>query len=235
MRYPSRFVICLPLLLLPALTVPALAQVEAAEQAVLILSRAKSIDSRCNILSASERSELTRYTARAEIAAASQVSASAARAANDAGAAQAKSAGCSAQASADVRETLVAARTAIAAIDAREPKRQKIEAAPEKPVRTKREPVEGDELIAVPRGNLKSYASSVRGYYVERRCRHLPDADARRYWNAIVRFHKSVVRAHGASRVAPVMRDAERAASRVACGNATLALVKQGFAQSLRR
>lgn len=235
MRNPSRFVICLPLLLLPALTAPALAQVEAAEQAVLILARAKSIDSRCNILSASERSELTRYTARAEIAAASQVSASAARAANDAGAAQAKLAGCSAQASADVRETLIAARTAIAAIDVREPKRRKTEAAPEKPVRIKREPVEGDEVIEVPRGNLKSYASSVRGYYVERRCRHLPDSDAKRYWNAIVRFHKSVVRTHGASRVAPVMRDAERAASRGTCGNATLALVKQGFAQSLRR
>lgn len=235
MRYPSRFYLCLPLVVLAALTERAVAQVEAAEQAVLILARARSIDSRCNILSAGERSELTRYAARAEIAAASQVSAAAARAATDAGAAQAKSAGCSEQASADVRETLVAARTAIAAIDAREPKRRTAEATPESQASARREPVEGDVVVEVPRGNLKIYASSVRGYYVERRCRHLKDSDAKRYWQAIVRFHKSVVRAHGASRVAPVMRDAERAAGRGACGSATLALVRKGFAESQNR
>ena len=69
--------VTLPLMVLPATAFavkPALAST-AAEEAVRILSRAKAADRQCDILSSSERSELSRYTARAEVAAASQSSA----------------------------------------------------------------------------------------------------------------------------------------------------------------
>lgn len=229
MRYLNRFLITLPLLLMPLPLViassPASAAGTAAQEAVRILSRARTADSRCQFLSRQERAELGRYTARAEIAAASQISAAAAKAAAAAGRSEGKSAACSEDTRADVRETLQAAREAIAASN---PPRRKTGAA-------QTTDGEDEDLKKQRPVRLDHYRSVVTAYYVERRCRHLSKPQADRFWRAIVRIHKSTVLHSGAGAVSRVMRRAERAAGSVSCGHDSTVMVKAGFAESVNR
>lgn len=114
----SRYLITLPVMLLPLVAAgarPGLADAAGVEQAVEILARAKAADSRCHILSEGERDELGRYAARAEIAAASRISVTAARTARSRGDAAGSAADCGATVATDVRDTLAAAREAITA------------------------------------------------------------------------------------------------------------------------
>ncbi len=228
----SRLLITLPLLGLPMAGVaikPALAAGVAAEEAVRILSRARTADTRCTFLSAAERSELSRYTARAEIAVANQVSPGSAKAAAAAGSAQGRSGACSPDLKADVLETLGAAREAVAAAHQAEPvstakspsrkpaaKGQRAMASPGKPRRLTGE-------------SLNRYGRVVKAYYLERECRSLSKSQAAVFWKNIVRLHKQVVASNGAGAVAPVMRGAERQASGSSCGGKVRAIIASGY------
>jgi len=218
----SRYLITLPVMLLPLVAAgarPGLADAAGVEQGVEILARAKAADSRCHILSEGERDELGRYAARAEIAAASRISVTAARTARSRGDAAGSAADCGATVATDVRDTLAAAREAIAA-HGRKP-RPEISAATAASVADRGPPA------GAP--GLARYGRLAEAYYVERRCRHLSRGDADRFWRAIVRMHKLVLVSNGTAAVAPVLRRAERQSHSPGCGEATYAEVKAGF------
>ena len=56
-----------------------------------------------------------------------------------------------------------------------------------------------------------------------------------RYWKAIGRLHRATVAKNGAASVAPLLRQAERSAGKLSCGGGSLAMVKAGFADTVRR
>ena len=218
----TRFLITIPVILLTPLAAglrPALAEGAPAQQAVEILARAKAADNHCHVLSAAERDELGRYSARAEIAAASQVSVEAAQSARQRGETAGVSSGCSSVTEADIRETLVAAREAVAAGGSGNSRQ-----------RTRRiEPVSAAPQKSA--NDLARYGHLVEAYYLERQCRSLPKPQADRFWRAIVQLHRATVARNGARTVAPVMNRAERQARDSRCGSATLARIQDGYAE----
>lgn len=236
-----RTLITLPLLALGLALVSAghaAANGKAAEEAVRLLSKARAADQRCNYLSGAERSELSRFTARAELAAASQSGPKAARQAGMAGATEGAVAACGPALQADVRETYEAARAAMAqaaildrakaAPPAARPARQK----PAKTAAAEPGPASGGHK---PNASLAFYERAVRAYYLERECRSLPKASAGRFWEAIVRLHKVAVAANGAGRVAPVMHNAERRARASSCGGRAMAEIRRGYDEIVSR
>ncbi len=227
-----RLLIAVPLLVLPLAGLvmqPAAASGVAAEEAVRILSKARTADKRCKILSAAERSELSRYAARAEIAAANQVSPKAATGAAASGAALGQSGTCSPDLAADVRETLTAARDAVAAAGPAEP-RAAAAPPPKKPAMAAKRKMETPERPRrVTGGGLTRYARIVKAYYLERQCRSLSKPQASAFWKGIVRLHKQVVASNGAGAVAPVMRSAERQANGSSCGGKAQAMILSGY------
>ena len=234
----SRLLVTLPLLAMPLgmLTVnPAKATDTAAEEAVRILTRARGADQQCRYLSSAERNELSRYTVRAEIAAASQAPRAAARAASAAGLSDGKSATCSKDTEADVRETLVAAREAVAAARADEAKSERVNSKPVKSMTAMAEDNDGDENRKLKGSSLGQYTRVVRAYYLERECRSLSRGEADRFWNGVVKLHKSAVRANGASAVARVMASAERRANGSSCGRSAQVQIRKGYNQVLSR
>ena len=197
---------------------PALAA-SASEEAVRILSRARAIDSRCSYLAASERNELQRYHARAEIAATSQISADAAKAANAGGKSESGGVACSPDAEADVRETLDAARQAI---------------ADTKHVAVAPVPLSRKRSEAAPSGgSLGFYARTVRAYYLERECKSLGRADGDRFWRRIVDLHNSTVAANGKRAVAKVMANARNNAAGTSCSRNITAQIRRGYDEIL--
>ena len=218
----ARLLITVPLMALP-LTMLSVSHAKAAgvaEEAVLLLSKARAADGNCNYLSSPERTE---------IAAASQSGAGAAKAAVSTGMAQGKAAPCSADLQADVRETLAAAREAAAS--ARE------HAEPSnKPVVARAETSDdGQAKMRGKAGGLQFYKRAVQAYYLERECRSLSNVQAKRFWAGIVRLHKVTVAANGAAAVAPVMRGAERRARSSSCGNRAMAEIRHGYETTVSR
>jgi hypothetical protein len=223
-------IVTLPLLTV-ALSVtaikPAVAAQGAAAEAVRILSRAHAADRKCSYLSPAERGELSRYTERAEIAAASQSSAAAAKSASKAGKAEGAKGRCSADLEADVRETLIAAREAVASVGSSVP-------SPKTSIKPQRNAVQGESDGGSGRltgKGLKLYAQVVRAYYLERKCRSLPRGDANRFWKGVVALHKSTVAANGVKSVAQVMRNAEAGASGSSCGGKARGQIVSGYAR----
>ena len=235
-----RTLITLPLLGL-ALTLMqaghAAAAGKAAEEAVQMLSKARVADQRCDYLSGSERAELSRFTARAELAAASQSSPAAARAAVGAGTTQGKAAVCSPELRADVRETYEAARAAMAQASAAERQQPATAPAPSKPKTVRQAKAPRGDMESKPRSSasLNRYERIVRAYYLERECRSLSKAAAGRFWQGVARLHRATVAANGASRVAPLMNGAERRARGSSCGARAMAEIRQGYDEVLSR
>ncbi len=211
--------VTLPLVVLPAAVLaasPARASGSPALEAVSILSRARAANDKCKFLSASERAELARYGARAEMASASQTSAEATRAAVATGSAQGRSAACSGANESDVRDTLSAAREAIAESNRSAPRRP----APE-PRRVTRASVPGDgeQHRLRDASGLGFYARVVSAYYLERECRSLGSSRGNRFWHAIVEIHGDTVQRFGKRAVAPLKQRAETNAQGTSCGS----------------
>lgn len=217
----SRLLISLPILALPLAGMAAkpASAASPSEEAVRLIARAQQADSKCHILSGAQSNELARYAARAQLAATSQMSSGAARKAASLGAAEGRAQACTAATRSDVVDTLVAARTAIAAADRSQ--NTPNTAAPA--------PVTSIALASGPRGGLKFYSGQVKAYYIERKCKHLSSSQDRRYWQAIGDLHRETVARNGSASVAPVMRNAEASANSLSCGDATEAAVEQGY------
>jgi hypothetical protein len=228
-RRLSSLLISLPLLAAASGVMAPQAQAAgAAEEAVRLLSKARAADVKCSYLSVAEKSDLSRFTARAEIAAASQRSASAAKAAAAAGRADASTINCSPELQTDVRETLEAARQAMAAANSPD---AGVAASPA-PARRKIKPAETEAEPPAPRrtgGAIGTYERVVSAYYLERHCRSLSRSEADRFWKGIVRLHRATVAANGARSVARVMASAERRASGSSCSGSSRAQILAGY------
>jgi hypothetical protein len=226
----SQLLVTLPVLAMPltAIAVKPVMAAGAAEEAVRILARARTVNEKCGYLSSSERNELSRYEARAEIAAANQSSAKRATSAASAGAAEGRKAGCSSEAEVDVRETLLAAREAVREADRRVAKpayQQEPKPQPAKAART----AEREEAVKPVSRGLGFYARVVGAYYLERECKSLPGRDAERFWKGIAKVHKETLAQNGKAAVARVMKQAERNARGSSCGSSVQARIERGY------
>lgn len=215
----SQLLITLPLLALPFSALaskPALAETVGLERALELLAKSVVVDGKCNVLTVSERDELSNYVAKAEVAAAEKTTVAVTRSALSAGQSQGRAATCGAGASQEVKETLIAARDAINAAEQYD------------------RPAAGPALAApapAPRGALSMYGRIIETYYLERRCTFLSRRKMNSFYKAVVRVHRAVISEFGKPAVSKVMKSAEARSNYQRCNGVGEARVKAGFAE----
>jgi hypothetical protein len=245
--------ITIPLLAVPiAAAAPkyAYAAISSPTQALELLAKSKEVEAKCQKLASSERQELSDYTARAELAVARRKSVADAQAAITIGKSKGRAAACNDASLTEVRETLTAARAAMANLAeqtaenddglvienkaATKMRPSLIEpVAPAVSMRIK--PIEQTiEKPAVERPRkrdaLRGYRDALTAYYVELRCGHLSRSQARQFWNQIVERHNQLLANNSRRAVATTLRSASATASRMPCGIRTAEMVRQGYA-----
>lgn len=224
----SQFLISLPILALPLAalaTKPAQAETVGIERALELLAKSAVVDSKCNVLTVSERDELSTYVAKAEIVAVEKTTLDVTRSALSSGKKQGQEASCGTEASGEVRQTLVAAREAINA------------AAQEES-----EPPEAVAAVAVVRApapavksTLSAFEEVIEVYFLERRCTYLSKRKINSFYKAVVRNHYFAVAEFGKPAVSKVMKAAEARSNYQRCDGVGKARVKAGFAQVASR
>jgi hypothetical protein len=219
----SQFLITLPLLALPLAALaskPAIAETVGLERALELLAKSVVVDGKCNVLTASERDELSNYVAKAEVAAAEKTTVAVTRSALSTGQSQGRAETCGEEASQEVKATLTAAREAIRAAE------------------TGQSPAE-EPAVAVarpaPKGSLSTYGRIIEAYYLERRCTFLSRRKMKSFYKAVVRNHRAVIAEFGKSAVAKVMKSAEARSNYQSCNGAGEARVKAGFGEVASR
>jgi hypothetical protein len=245
-----RYTITVPLLALPIIGVApkvALAEISSPVQALELLAKRKEIDAKCHRLSPGERQELSDYVARAELAVVRRHSVADAQAAITIGKAKGAAAACDEAALSRVRETLSAARRALAGSP--EPAAESegglvIEAKTSLSMRpslvepeTSAPPTEIEKpkleaVVEQPKKHrlLERYRAAATAYYVERRCGHLPRREAQQFWNLIVERHNEVLARNKRRAVAATLQSALAEANTMMCGARSAALVRQEYA-----
>jgi len=219
----SQYLITLPLLALPFVGLsakPALAETVGLERALELLAKSVVVDGRCNVLTVTERDELSSYVAKAEVAAAEKTTVHVTRSALAAGRSQGLATDCGSGASDEVKETLIAARDAINTAEHENSKVAKPAlAAP----------------LPASRGSLSVYGRIIETYYLERRCAFLSKRKMNSFYKAVVRNHREVLSKFGRSAVSKVMKSAEARSNYQRCNGAGEARVKAGFAEVASR
>ena len=221
----SQFLITLPILALPLTalaTKPALAESVGIERALELLAKSAVVDNKCNVLTVSERDELSTYVAKAEVAAAEKTTLGVTRSALSAGKKQGQAATCGNEASYEVKQTLVAAREAINAA-AQE------ESEPSQPVAAVRAPA------PAAKNTLSAFEEVIEVYFLERRCTYLSKRKINLFYKAVVRNHSVAVSEFGRPAVSRVMKAAEARSNYQSCNGVGKARVKKGFAQVASR
>jgi hypothetical protein len=193
-------------------------------EALGMLARSSAIESKCRMLDTRERYELNGYLARAEVASAARYPIEDAKSAVASGRRQGEAAACSANSQRELRDTLGAAREAMAKVKSRSLSSKKINALtarslPRSSARTSR-------------GSLEAYENQAMAYFVERRCRHLGNREVRDFWLRIVRDYQAAVRAHGLAIVRHVQNEAEAQAENLDCNGSSVRLVRAAYTQS---
>ena len=219
----SQLLITLPVLAFPLsalVTKPALAETVGVERALELLAKSAVVDNKCNVLTVSERDELSTYVAKAEVAGAERTTLEVTRSALASGRKTGLSVFCGAQASKEVEETLIAAREAINKAAHEEP------AAPE-----------AVAAIQAPasEGGLVVYGKVIEAYLLERRCTYLSKSKMNSFYQAVVKGQLAVVSEFGKPAVSKVMRTAEVRANAQSCNGIGEARVQAGFAQIASR
>ena len=206
-------------------------------KAVQLLSTSRTLDEKCKYLNSDEHQELSDYLARAEIVAAGREGSGKAQGAVKTGAQRGAAMGCGNESEIIVRATMDAARRAIDHARA-QAKVQK--AAVQKPAKLekKKQRSTSDSRKKIARqpakslsGGLRSYSQQAAAYYVERRCRHLSQGQAMKFWRKIVAKHNVLIERHGPDAVRAAKNAAiskSRASGR--CGSRTANLVRRGYA-----
>ena len=219
----SQFLITLPLLALPFATLaskPALAETVGLERALELLAKSVVVDNKCNVLTVSERDELSNYVAKAEVAAAEKTTVDVTRSALSAGQSQGRAETCGDEASQEVIETLTAAREAINTAERENSKVAKPAlAAP----------------LPASRGSLSVYGRIIETYFLERRCTFLSRRKMNSFYKAVVRSHRAVISEFGKSAVSKVMKSAEARSNYQRCNGEGQARVKAGFSEVASR
>jgi hypothetical protein len=229
----ARLVISLPLLLLPIGTLPvksALAETVGIDRALELLAKTAAVDRKCNVLSARERDELSNYTSRAEISGAEKTSVANTRAALAAGQSAGLATTCDARASADVRDTLIAARDAIRAVAENAPEAA---VAREKPVSVKVSPVKTKK--ADKSGKLSAYTRVTQAYFLERKCTYLSKREIMSFYKAVLRNHRAAISKFGKASVSGAKRIAEAQANAQRCNSAGEARIRAGYSEVASR
>ena len=219
----SQFLITLPILALPLAALasnPTLAETVGLERALELLAKSVVVDGKCNVLTVSERDELSNYVAKAEVAAAEKTTVNVTRSALSAGQSQGRAAACGAMASQEVKEILTAAREAVHAAE----EESGPAAAPTLAV-----------AAPAPRSGLAVYGRIIETYYLERRCTFLSTRKMNSFYKAVVRSHRAVISEFGKSAVLSVMRSAETRSNYQGCNGEGEARVKMGFAEVASR
>lgn len=219
----SQFLITIPLLALPLAAIsakPALAETVDLERALKLLAKSVVVDNKCNILTVSERDELSNYVAKAEVAAAEKTTVDVTRSALSAGQSQGRAETCGVAASQEVKETLKAAREAINAAELDN-------SSAAEPARTVATPA--------PRGGLSVYGRIIETYYLERRCTFLSRRKMNSFYEAVVRSHRTAISEFGKSAVSKIMKSAEARSNYQSCNGVGEARVKAGFAEVASR
>jgi hypothetical protein len=219
----SRFHITLPILALPLAalaTKTAVAKTAGIERALELLAKSTVVDNKCNILTVSERDELSTYVAKAEVAAAEKTTLGVTRSALSAGKKQGQAASCGTEASYEVKQTLVAAREAINAA-------------------TQEESAQAGPVSAFPvpaaKNSLTAFGRVIEVYFLERRCTYLSKRKINSFYKAVVRNHDAVVSEFGKPAVSKVMKAAEARSNYQSCNGTGKARVKAGFAEVASR
>ncbi len=198
-----------------------------------LLAKSYASNGRCNFLNAAEADELGSYVARAEVAVSEQAGVSQAKAALTRGKTAGQSSSCSAAEKIAVAQTLVAARSAIAALGVnpepiavaarQEPDPLPMLAAqsPKKLAKLKSKRAESKlALLQVPlkvSGKLSTYQSIAQKYYLARRCQNMSQGKIAKFYQTVVATHKNSVATYGVSAVSAVMRKAESNANAQGC------------------
>ena len=214
----SQFLITLPLLALPFSVLaskPVLAETVGFERALELLAKSVVVDNKCNVLTVSERDELSNYVAKAEVAAAERTTLDVTRSYFSAGQSQGRAETCGDEASQEVKETLIAAREAISSAEQDDSSAE--------PARTVATPT--------PRGSLSVYGRIIETYYLERRCAFLSRRKMNSFYRAVVRSHRAVISEFGKPAVSRVMKSAEARSNYQSCNGVGEARVKAGSAQ----
>ena len=219
----SQFLITLPLLALPLAALapkPALAETVGFERALELLAKSVVVDNKCNVLTVSERDELSNYIAKAEVAAVEKTTVDVTRSALSAGQSQGRAETCGAEASQEVKETLTAAREAINSAEQGD-----------------NSAVEPTRAVATPapRGGLSVYGRIIETYYLERRCAFLSRRKMNSFYKAVVRSPQAAISEFGKSAVSKIMKSAEARSNYQNCNGVGEARVKAGFAEVASR
>jgi hypothetical protein len=232
----SQMLISLPLLLLPLAASPvksAFAETVGIERALELLAKSVAVDGKCNVLSAAERDELSRYASRAEISGAEKTSVEHTRAALETGKRAGLATVCNAQAKADVKDTLGAAREAIKTVAQND-----VGVVPDTKV-TSQKPT--NAAIATNPGKpaapnkLSTYSRVTEAYFLERRCSYLSRQQIMSFYKAVVRNHLAAIAQFGKAAVSSARRSAEINANSQSCNGAGEARVKAGYAEMASR
>lgn len=222
LKFP-RFLIILPAVALPLAalaTKPVFAETVGIGRALELLAKSAVVDKKCNVLTVSERDELSTYVAKAEVAAVEKTTLDVTRSALSAGKKQGQAASCGTEASGEVRQTLVAAREAISAAAQEEGNQAEPVAAVQAPT---------------AKNNLSAYGEVIEVYFLERRCGYLSKRKINSFYKAVVRNHYAAVSEFGKPAVSKVMKAAEARSNYQACDGVGKARVKAGFAQVASR
>jgi hypothetical protein len=219
----SQLLITLPILALPLVALsakPALAETVGLERALELLAKSTVVDNKCNVLTVSERDELSTYVAKAEVAGAEKTTLAVTRSALASGRKEGQAAPCGTEAGNEVRETLIAAREAINGAE-----------------QEKSSVAQPAVVIQTPasRGSLAVYGEVIEAYLLERRCTYLTKSKMNSFYRAVLKGHFAVVSEFGKAAVSKVMRAAEAQANAQSCNGVGEARVQAGFAEVASR
>jgi DNA primase catalytic subunit len=201
---------------------PALAETVGIERALELLAKSTVVDAKCHVLSAAEREELSRYVSRAEVSAAEKTTLEITRSSLATGRKAGQAMTCGAVASADVRDTLRAAREAIKSLS----KNDKIAAT---------SPVLQDQPQPAIKGKLSNYARITEAYFLERRCTYLSDRQISEFYKAVLRNHRAAMAQFGRSAVYQARKTAESRADGQKCNATGRARVAASYAEIASR
>jgi hypothetical protein len=232
----AQLMITLPLLALPFTTLalkPAFAETVSIPRALELLAKSMVVDARCHVLSGPEHDELSRYNLMAEIAAAAKTSIAATQSSLSAGRKMGQGVVCNTQASAEVTDTLNAARQAVKYL-AKHPD-MLASAAPQ--ALPKAEDAQG--VAAAPplttTGKLADYARITEAYFLERRCTYLSKLEIFSFYKAVLKNHYAAIAQFGKPAVFAARNNAEIRANAQSCNGAVEARVNASYAEVASR
>jgi hypothetical protein len=226
--------ITFPMLVLPvaALVVkPAAAELVSPTEALQILAKSDAAASKCGVLMSSERAELKQYVARAEIAATRRMGTDEANATVMSGRAAGKAASCTAESTAEIYEALSAARVAVAQADGgRRAKPSLFGKTRSVRLSNSAQPVIIERQPAAPRGSLGRFQKVSTAYFIEKRCRFLPNSRAHSFWQSVLGAQSEAMAANSRRQVNAVLKQARATAARTACDSRAARLVRSAYA-----